>query len=210
MKKVKYGILAFVMCATFACKNAEKNDTKEASKDNSKEKSVEKSKEDVTETPKEVEDNTESGATKRMKELIGPNGTYSKESEKKVLALLKGSWELVGETDPSGQKGKPSRKSTLTFDGKGGERTGVLVITPESTKENATVKIKTAIFEYIKPPDEPKDMRMWKNVLYIQHQAGEKGNEHDEAWGISQLDEDDLILEIMGGMGGQDIYKRVK
>ena len=207
MKKVKYGILTFVMCATFACKNAEK----EASKDNSKEKeTTEKSKEQVAETPKETEDNTESGATARMKELIGPNGTYSKENEKKILALLKGSWELVGETDPSGQKGKPSRKTSLTFDGKGGERTGVLVMTQESTKENATVKIKTAIFEYIKPPDEPKDMRMWKNVLYIQHQAGEKGNENDEALGISQLDENGLILEIMGGMGGKDIYKRVK
>ena len=47
-------------------------------------------------------------------------------------------------------------------------------------------------------------------ILYIQHQAGEKGNEHDEALGISQLDENGLILEIMGGMGGKDIYKRVK
>ena len=206
MKKVKYGILAFVMCATFACKNAEK----EASKDNSKEKETTEKSKDAAEMPKETEDNTESGATARMKELIGPNGTYSKENEKKVLALLKGSWELVGEIDPSGQKGKASRKTSLTFDGKGGERTGVLVMTPESTKENATVKIKTAIFEYIKPPDEPKDMRMWKNVLYIQHQAGEKGNEQDEAWGISQLDEDGLTLEIMGGMGGKDIYKRVK
>ena len=54
MKKVKYGILAFVMCATFACKNAEKDTTKEVSKDNSKEKSTTETTEKVAEKPAET------------------------------------------------------------------------------------------------------------------------------------------------------------
>ena len=53
MKKVKYGILAFVMCATFACKKAEKDTSKENSKEKSTtEKPAETSKENSSETPK--------------------------------------------------------------------------------------------------------------------------------------------------------------
>ncbi len=180
-------LCAVAMAFLVACGTKEKTDkpAAEATEKVKTETSTEKS--EPKEEKSEEEKIEESEA---FKQLQGSTLT-PKMDEKTASKLLQGTWELTESLDPAGQKQKLEGKSMLVIKG----RRGTISIGGKDNEAIFTVTPKL-----LTDPN-------WLNGLFIDLP---KSDMKFTQFGIKKLDESSLILELAGGMGGQEVYTRVK